>query len=139
MNSDLPLRRLRLRFFQLKHAPERLALVCNDMRAVAGVTSVDASPLNGWVLIEYEANIGAASQFWNGIDAVLLAHHLNYEPRPFGRQARVRDAELGGVERATSGRTRRLTGAVAGALIERFIERNALALVTRLFKLPVFP
>ena len=127
--------RLRLRFTQLKQSPGMLALVCNDLRAVAGVTAVDASALTGGVLIQYEGVVGSASRFWNEIDAVLLAYHPNHEPRPFGRQARMRDAELVGGAGGIGGirLARKFSDGAAGALLERLIERSAVALVARLF------
>ena len=77
--------RLRLRFTQLKQQTERLMGLASALREVAGVTGVETSASTGSLLVYYDAVVGKTTQFWDQVEAVLLAHQLLLDPRPLGR------------------------------------------------------
>lgn len=112
--------RLRLRFTQLKQDTGRLAMVAAAMRDVDGVQSVEASPFCGGMLINYDAAMGASRTFWNDIEEVLLAHQLQHNPRPLGRQEGMRDPDGTGMGRTPA-------HGADGAVVDKVIERCALA------------
>lgn len=122
--------RLRLRFTQLKRDPYQLSVVTEAMRNVAGVMSVEESPITGGMLIHYAAGLGASRKFWNDIEVILLAHHLHHDPRPLGRQAPAPASELG--RRMVGGVIDGIVDGVSGALVDKLVKRSAVALVAAL-------
>lgn len=80
MNSHFFPGRVRLRFTQLRQSPGRLATLCADLVGVNGVTSVNSRASTGGVLIRYTPGAGAVGRFWDELDTVLLAHHLDHAP-----------------------------------------------------------
>ena len=83
--TDTQQGRLRLRFSQLKHQTEQLGSMAAAMRAIEGVLMVETIAQSGGFLIHYDALIGKTPAFWDGVEAVLLAHKLLLNPRPLAR------------------------------------------------------
>ena len=50
-----PRGRLRLRFSELRRHPLRLGRVCDELRTIEGIQLIEASQLNGAMLIHYDA------------------------------------------------------------------------------------
>ena len=73
-------RSLRLRFGQLRHYPLQLAQVAAALRGIAGVCAVDVSPINGSVLIHYDACATRNGDFWNEIAQLLSSYQLQSAP-----------------------------------------------------------
>jgi hypothetical protein len=70
---------LQLQFAHLKRDPRQLAIVTSEMRTVEGVVAVEESPRTGGILIHYAAAAASCRQFWNGVECILLAHHLEHD------------------------------------------------------------
>lgn len=112
--------RLRLRFSQLRNDPLRLARVCDALRAIDGVQAIEASQLNGGMLIHYNARLARRPGFWDEVEAVLESNKLYHTPTPY--QERAADQPAG----------RSVANTVAETLVQKLIERSATALVAAL-------
>ena len=141
--------RLRLSFTQLKQRTVQLERMAASLGAVNGVLAVDTSPLAGSLLIQFDPVVGNTPAFWDHIESVLHAFELMLNPRPLGRLGSkgggAGSAGHGGKTAQTSKSdpdastisapkvaiepTRRN---FARALMDKLIERTAIALVTAL-------
>jgi hypothetical protein len=113
--------RLRLRFPQLKGEPLAAAEVASALRRVAGVVSVEPSPVTGSLLVIYSVGGEHESRLWPALRQVLEEHGLA--------------GEGPGLARHAGGGTSLLTGAgetLGRHVVDRFVERSALALVAAL-------
>lgn len=71
--------RLRLRFALLKKNPARLACVCDSLRGIHGIQTVEASLLTGTMVIHYDNESGNKPRFWDDVEAVLEYNHLHHD------------------------------------------------------------
>ncbi len=148
--------RLRLRFSQLKQQNEQLVRMAAAMRSTntyvssERIITVETSPLTGGQLIHFDALAGKTTAFWDQVEAVLLAHQLRLDPRPLDlqpgagkhgtRPAPKQPGAAGVTPRPPAVQARTdgsaLAGKVAGrvttAVVDRLIERSAVALVAAL-------
>lgn len=124
--------RLRLRFTQLKNNLAQLAAVSEALRGVDGILSVETSPFTGGILIHYHAAVGATARFWSDIETVLQAHELNHDPRPLGRrpQGSIVPSPVPMGKGKDLGR--KLALGMTEAVVDKLIERSAVALVAAL-------
>lgn len=113
--------RLRLRFSRLKQQRGLLDQVVNALRNVDGVSSADGNFITGGILIHYDKSVAQKETFWRDVERVLLAHHLEHDPRPLGRQP-------GTAARAGQ----KVMDRVASVMVDKLIERSAVALVAAL-------
>lgn len=113
---------LRLRFTQLKHDARLRDAVTASLRVVQGVISVESSAFSGGILIHFDRATGSTRKFWNDIEAVLLAHHLRHPTRSFDYQTHAPVSTLG----------HKVAEGVAATLVNKLIERSAIALVAAL-------
>jgi hypothetical protein len=113
--------RLRLRFPQLKGEPLAAAEVASALRQVAGVVSVDPSPVTGSVLVTYTVGGEHESRLWPALRQVLEEHGLTGEGAALSRHA-------GGGRPLLTG----AGGMLGRAVVDRLAERSALALVAAL-------
>jgi hypothetical protein len=113
--------RLRLRFSQLRNDPLRLARVCDALRGIDGVQAIEASQLNGGMLIHYNARLARRPGFWDEVEAVLESNELYHTPTPYQERA---------ADQPSSGRG--VVNTVAETLVQKLIERSATALVAAL-------
>jgi hypothetical protein len=118
--------RLRLRFSQLKQQIGQLNHLAEALRAIDGVVAVETSPITGGVLVHYENATGNTPAFWNQIETVLLAKQLYLDPRPLGRRSGSYAGDDGGV-------VRKFAEGIGSALVDKLIQRSAVALVAVLF------
>ncbi|WP_426211959.1 HMA2 domain-containing protein [Massilia sp. TWP1-3-3] len=88
--------RLRLRFTQLKQQTAQLDSMAAALHAIDGVQAVETNAPSGSLLINYAAASGKTTQFWDQVEAVLLAHQLLLDPRPLGRQRQDGPGHNGG-------------------------------------------
>lgn len=114
--------RLRLRFTQLKHDARLRDAVTASLRVVQGVVSVETSASSGGIQIHYDRATGSTRKFWNDIEAVLLANHLHHATKPLDRQTHAPISALG----------HKVAEGVASTLVNKLIERSAIALVAAL-------
>jgi hypothetical protein len=73
--------RLQLRFVALEKDSGRLASICESLRSIAGIRTVEADPGTGAMLIDYDAAAGTNPRFWDGVEAVLEYNHLYHDQR----------------------------------------------------------
>lgn len=119
--------RLRLRFSQLKNHSEQLSAVTASLRRIAGIHTVEDSPYTGGILIHYDSASGDTRRFWDDIAATLEAHGLHHDPRPLARRSMpAAPANTG------SGAGGALVAAVGGVVVDKLVERCALALFAAL-------
>ncbi|MES3024808.1 MAG: hypothetical protein V4857_24830 [Pseudomonadota bacterium] len=78
--------RLRLRFSQLKHDAARRQRVLAALADIEGVISVGANAITGGMLIYYDAIKGNTRMFWDTVEQVLAAHHLQQDLWPAPRR-----------------------------------------------------
>lgn len=114
--------RLRLRFPQLRGAPLAAAEVAAALRQVAGVVAVEASPLTGSLLVSYRIDGQAEARLLPALRQVLARHGLSCN------QERSRRQGSGRASPAVDALAAKLTGAV----VDKLVERSALALVAAL-------
>ena len=114
--------RLRLRFSHLKNNFTQLTGVIESLQAVAGVSSVEGTPLTGGMLVFYDTAIGDTRKFWDDIEAVLKLHGLHHNPRPLARQPGAAAPSRAGA--AASG----IAGLLVDKLADKLVERSAMAL-----------
>jgi len=113
-----PRGRLRLRFSELRHAPLRLGRVCDELRAIEGIELIEASQLNGAMIIHYDARQARGPGFWDAIEAVLDSHRLYQHAAP-AEPSRISSSEAGQAAANT----------VDDTLVKKLVERSAMALV----------
>lgn len=113
--------RLRLRFSRLKQQRGLIEQIVTALRGVPGVASADGNAVTGGILIHYDTQAARYEPFWRDLELVLLAHHLEHDPRPLGRQPGTPGAvaELG----------QKVAAGVAKLLVDKLVERSAVALV----------
>lgn len=78
--------RLRLCFSRLKQQRGLLDQVVTGLQHVAGVSAAEGNASTGGILIHYDTGSASSESFWRSVEAVLLANHLEHDPRPLGRQ-----------------------------------------------------
>ncbi len=115
--------RLRLRYRRLKQQRGLIEQIVEALREVPGISSADGNPITGGILIHYDVRAAIHEPFWRDLELVLLAHHLEHDPRAFGRESGQ------GGRAAALGQT--VVNGVA-KLVDKLLERPALALVARL-------
>jgi hypothetical protein len=115
--------RLRLRFTQLKSRPAHAAQLTAALGRIDGVVSIDANVVTGGLLIIYDVARADANGLWEALRDVLATHGLSgTAERPLTQANRSAAAAV----------TERLADKVVGALVEKLVERSALALVATL-------
>lgn len=118
MHRPPPPGRLRLRFAALKRNPLRAASVCHCLRGIQGIQSVDASPITGSMLVQFDRKAGTSPQFWARIEAVIEGHRLH--------------PATAGTDHAQASFPQELTQHLTEALVQRLLARSAAALVAAL-------
>jgi hypothetical protein len=112
--------RWRTRYPQIKNQPGRARAVEAALRRIKGVTLVEASPLTGSLLICYDAH---------GADRVALMEALHAAKRELGLAAAPSRVEPMANASMTSNA---LGDKLLGMLVEKCVERSALALIAAL-------
>jgi hypothetical protein len=115
--------RLRLRFSQLRRQPLYAAQVAAAIRGLDGVLSVDANAVTGGLLIVYDVARADKSGLWPSLQAALATHGLREPARQQSAQAGAAPATVW---------PEKVVDKVAGAMLEKLLERSALALVAAL-------
>lgn len=115
--------RLRLRFSQLKRQPLFAAQVAAAIRGLDGVLSADANAVTGGLLIVYDVNHADKAGLWPTLRAVLAEHGLNEAERQ-----RTVHAPAARTSTADS-----VADKLVGTVVDKLVERSALALVAALF------
>lgn len=88
--------RIRVRFPEIRGNRRAAAQLRRDLRALSGVSSVDANPLTGSVLVEYDSNCLSADDIFDSLDVELPVDSptqgtiLKTDPSDQGKE--VRDA-----------------------------------------------
>jgi copper chaperone CopZ len=88
--------RIRVRFPEIRGNRRAAARLRRDLRALSGVTKVEANPLTGSVLVEYDSNRLSADDVFESLDVELPADGpkqgtiLKTDPSDQGKE--VRDA-----------------------------------------------
>lgn len=113
-----PRGRLRLRFSELRHHPLRLGRVCDELRAIEGIQLIEASQLNGAMLIHYDARQARGPGFWDAIESVLDRNRLYQHAAP-AEPSRTSSSDV----------KKAVTDTLADTLVKKLVERSALALV----------
>lgn len=113
-----PRGRLRLRFSELRNHPLRLGRVCDELRAIEGVQLIEASQLNGSILIHYDARQARGPGFWDAIEAVLERNRLYPHAAPV-EPSRASASDVGIA----------VANSLADTLVKKLVERSAMALV----------
>jgi hypothetical protein len=111
--------RWRTRYPQIKNQPGRARAVETALRRIKGVTLVEASPLTGSLLICYDAH---------GADRVALMEALHAAKRELGLAAAPSRVE----PMANEMKSDTLGDKLLGMLVEKCVERSALALIAAL-------
>lgn len=114
---------MRLRFPQLKGAPIAAARFAGDVRQLDGVLAVEATAATGSVLVTYRADSDRALHFLPELEQVLARHGL---AAPDTRRAAHAPAPAAG------GVTDGVAARLVGAIVDKLVERSALALVVAL-------
>jgi hypothetical protein len=114
--------RLRLRFQQLRRNPSDAARVSEHLSRIDGVLAVDAQPITGGLLIYYDVDKARGPALWNAMRATLGQH---------GLESAAPQARAGGAGSSGSAGTG-VAKVVAAVLVEKIVERSALALVAAL-------
>jgi hypothetical protein len=115
--------RLRLRFPQLKGRPAHAARITAAIVRIDAVVSADANMVTGGLLIIYDAERADASGLWGALRDVLAIHGLSGP----AERPQAQPGRSGG-----AGVVDKVADKVVGALIEKLVERSALALVATL-------
>ncbi|WP_307721761.1 HMA2 domain-containing protein [Massilia horti] len=116
--------RLRLRFPQLRGAPLAAAEVAASLRQVTGVVAVEASPLTGSLLVSYRIDGRAEARLLPALRQVLERHGLSCHHERAPRHGAGRAAPAPGIDA--------LAAKLTGAVVDKLVERSALALVAAL-------
>jgi hypothetical protein len=112
--------RLRLRFSQLRRQPLYAAQVAASIRGLDSVLSVEANAVTGGLLIVYDVARADKSGLWPSLKDALDAHGLR-ESSP------QRSPQSGAAPRGAW--SEKVSDKVVGAMVEKLVERSALALV----------
>jgi hypothetical protein len=113
--------RLRMRFPQLKYCEARAAQVAASIRQLEGVVTVDANTVTGGMLIFYDVNQAETNGFWHSLSITLAAQGLS-------GHADARAPQLCAAGASTF--ADKVADRLVGALVDKLVERSALALVS---------
>lgn len=117
--------RLRLRFSQLRAAPMACAQLAASVRRIPGTTSVDVSAVTGSLLVIYRVGIDAEQTFLARLGDAFASHGLSNDIANSVRQDVRAPAPSSS---SFDGVTEKLIGAV----VDKLVERSALALLAAL-------
>jgi hypothetical protein len=113
--------RLRVKAPALKRNPALAARTCSRVTAVEGVSGADANPVTGSLIVTYDPL---------RVDPRVLLQRLA-EDGVIRRNVGLPEPDQAGLDvgRLAAGATGNLGNALVGVLVEKLVERSALALV----------
>lgn len=113
--------RLRVRDARIKRNPEAVAAVESLVSALEGVLAVSASQVTGSVVITYDRDITCPHALLDELKRRGCCNHASALPQP--------EAPTQAVSRALSGAGNAMGKAVFGVMVEKLVERSAVALI----------
>jgi len=112
--------RLRLRFPQLRGAPLACAQLAASLRQIAGVNTVETSPAAGSVLVTYQVAADAEHVILARLEEAFARHGLSCDHPDTKVQGAASSVFDGVAEK------------FVGAIVDKLVERSALAFVAAL-------